>query len=105
MKKLIMAKIRALDTERCKGGVHVTRKRKPRPFDEGREPLSAGKLKIHRDGSFSIFALHKHKWRWFRNWEVIPQSDFARLSVKDRKRLRAFEERTGREVVVRDFEY
>src|SRR5260370_40498698 len=105
MKKLLMAKIRAMDTERCKGGVHVKKKRGPRPFNEAAEPISAGKLKIHRDGSFSIFSLHKHKWRWFRNWEVIPQSDFQRLTVRDRKRIRAFEERTGREVLVRDFDY
>jgi len=82
-----------------------TGKKRPRVFDEAKEPLSAGKLKIHRDGSFSIFALHKAKWRWFKNWEVIAQSDFARLSVADRKRIRKFEERTGREVVVRDFDY
>jgi len=108
MKKLIMAKVRAMDTERCKGGVHVTRKQKPRPFDEGREPLSAGKLVIHKDGTFSVLVLRpnrRRRWIWLHWSEQIQMRDFARLSVADRKRIRAFEERTGREVVVRDFDY
>jgi hypothetical protein len=69
-----------------------TGKKRPRAFDESREPISAGALKIHRDGTFSVKVLRpnrRRRWIWLRGCDSIEQRDFARLSVKDRKRLRA----------------
>jgi hypothetical protein len=84
-------------------------KRKPRPFNESKEPLTdQARLVIHKDGLFSLRVYRKtraRKWRWEHFCEQIQLSDFARLSVADRKRLRKWEYKNHRLAVVPDFEY
>jgi len=84
-----------------------TGKRHPRVFNESKEPPSPGRLVIHRDREYPISVLvlrpnRRKRWVWLRWCDSIEQRDFARLSVKDRKRIRKLEAETGQILVVPD---
>ena len=88
-----------------RGRVTHVKKRAPRPFDEAKEPQWAGRLIVHRDGTFSVQVYQKRKWRWLRHCTDIQQRDFQRLTVRDRKRIRKLEAKSGGAFVVADYEY